>query len=121
MAVLKLPIAVASTITGLMSINIPPELFACPGTENGICRAPGIDRGSKGELAKIAGQIAELGGNIIAVATFVASDTQHREITMKIQGVKKDALVPALEKAGAQIMDVREVTAEYEPKLISSR
>lgn len=92
---------------------------ALGGREKGVrvsIRVPEV----KGELAKIAGVIAELGGNIIAVATFVASDTQHRDITMKVQGVKREELVTALERCGVQIMDVREISSEYQPQLISS-
>jgi acetoin utilization protein AcuB len=93
---------------------------ALGGREKGVriaMRVPEVP----GELSKVAGKVAELGGNIIAVATFVASDAQHREITMKVQGVKRDDLVPALEKMGVQIIDARDITAEYEPKLVSSR
>ncbi|MBI4790174.1 MAG: CBS domain-containing protein [Chloroflexi bacterium] len=93
---------------------------ALGGREKGVRIAMRIPE-VKGELAKIASNIAELGGNIVSVATFVASDAQHREITMKVQGVQRDALVGAVEKAGAQIIDAREITTEYEPKLISSR
>ncbi|HEX9076201.1 MAG TPA: CBS and ACT domain-containing protein [Anaerolineae bacterium] len=118
----SLPIVREKKVVGIITET---DIFrmmaeALGGREKGVRVAMRIPE-VKGELAKIAGQVAELGGNIIAVATFVASDIQHREITMKVQGVKKDDLVPALEKAGAQIMDVREVTTEYEPKLISSR
>jgi len=75
----------------------------------------------KGELAKVTAKIAELGGNIISLAVFQSSDVQHREVTVKVQEAKREDLVAALEKTGAQIVDVREITAEYQPQLISSR
>ncbi len=93
---------------------------ALGGREKGVRIAMRIPE-AKGELAKVAAQVAELGGNIVAVASFLASDAQHREITMKIQGAKRDDLVAALESCCAEIIDVREVNAEYQPKLISSR
>ncbi len=93
---------------------------ALGGREKGVRIAMRIPE-AKGELAKVAAQVAELGGNIVAVASFLASDAQHREITMKIQGAKRDDLVAALESCCAEITDVREVNAEYQPKLISSR
>ena len=73
----------------------------------------------KGELAKVTAQIAELGGNIVSLAIFLNTDAQHREITMKVQGVTREALVAVLEKTGAKIMDVREIAAEYQPSLVS--
>jgi acetoin utilization protein AcuB len=75
----------------------------------------------KGELAKVTAKIAELGGNIVSLAVFLSSDAQHREVTLKVQGVKREDLLPALEKTGAQVMDVREVSAEYQPQLFTSK
>ncbi len=92
---------------------------ALGGREKGVRLAIRVQE-VPGELAKVAGTVAGLGGNIIAVATFVASDTQHRDITMKVQGVKREDLVQALERCGVQIMDVRDITSEYQPQLITS-
>ncbi len=75
----------------------------------------------KGELAKVTAKIAELGGNIVSLAVFLSSDAQHREVTLKVQEVKRETLVATLEKNGAQVIDVREVNAEYQPQLVSSR
>ncbi len=75
----------------------------------------------KGQLAALTGEIARLGGNIISLVTFWGEDPLQRVITLKVQEVKREDLVPALEKVGAQIVDVREIGAEYQPKLISSR
>jgi len=93
---------------------------ALGGREKGLriaMRVPEV----KGELAKVAAQVAELGGNIISIATFLGSDAQHRDITMKVQGAKREDLVTALEKNGVRIIDVREISSEYQPTLISSR
>ncbi len=75
----------------------------------------------KGELAKIGAAIAERGGNILALAVFLGSDAAHRELTLKVQGIKREDLVAAMERAGSQVVDIREITAEYQPQLISSR
>lgn len=75
----------------------------------------------KGVLANLAGKTAELGGNIVSLAVFLSGDAQHREITLKVQDVDREALVKTLEKTGGQIIDVREVNAEYQPQLISSK
>ena len=76
---------------------------------------------TKGELAKVTGKIAELGGNIIAVAMFLGSDAQHRELAVKVEDVKREVVVAALEGLGDQLIDVREITSEYQPTLISSK
>lgn len=75
----------------------------------------------KGVLGILAGKIAEVGGNIVSLAVFLSSDAQHREITLKVQDADRDAVVKAIEKTGAQISDVREINAEYQPQLISSK
>ena len=82
-----------------------------------VMRVPEV----KGELAKVTARIAELNGNIVSLAIFLSSDAQHRQVTLKVQEVKREELVAALEKTGAQIIDVREVAIEYQPQLISSR
>jgi acetoin utilization protein AcuB len=65
----------------------------------------------KGELALVTTKIAELGGNIVSLAIFSNSDAQHREVTLKVQGVKREEVVAALEKTGAEMVDVREIFA----------
>ncbi len=82
-----------------------------------VMRVPEV----KGELAKVTASIAELGGNIVSLAVFLSSDAQHREVTVKVQGAKREDLVAALEKNSVQIVDVREINSEYQPQLISSR
>ncbi len=93
---------------------------ALGGREKGVRVAMNIQE-VKGELARVAATIAELGGNIIAVATFIAGDAQHREVTMKVQGVAKQDLLAALVKFGVTIIDIREISAAFEPIVISSR
>ncbi len=75
----------------------------------------------KGELALLSQKVAELGGNILSLATFLAGDAQHRQVTMKLADVKREDVIAAFEQANAQVVDVREVTAEYQPRLFSAR
>ena len=93
---------------------------AIGGREKGIRIALRVPN-QKGVLAKLAGNVAEVGGNIVSLAVFLSSDAQHREITFKAQDADRDALVKAAEKSGAQVVDVREISAEYEPKPIMSK
>ena len=75
----------------------------------------------KGVLATLAGKVAEAGGNIVSLAVFLSGDEKHREITFKAQDAERDALVKAVEQTGAQVIDVREINAEYQPQLITSK
>ena len=70
-----------------------------------------------GELKKLTGNIAELGGNITSLAIFLSKDSKISQITLKVQGVPRDAVVNAIEKMGAKIDDVRETTTPYEPQI----
>jgi len=59
-----------------------------------------------GELARMTGVIADLGGNLHSVASFRGEDPNHVYITFRLDGVEQDALVPALEKMGERVVHV---------------
>jgi acetoin utilization protein AcuB len=61
-----------------------------------------------GMLASIAQRIAELGGNIVALGTFLGEDPSNRLLTLKVQDVDKNRLWPKLEELGIKLVDVRE-------------
>jgi len=61
-----------------------------------------------GILARLAGQVAGLGGDIVALGTFYGEDRVHSRITMKVQGAAKDTLAGALEQADVHVLDIRE-------------
>jgi acetoin utilization protein AcuB len=68
-----------------------------------------------GELALISRQIAEAGGNIIAVTTVSVED--GKRVTMiKETGADRDKVEDFLQKSGAEVLDLRD-TAPYEPRL----
>ncbi len=75
----------------------------------------------KGELAKIASEIAKLGGNIVSVVTFGLSDPSHREITLKVVGIKREDFQGVFQRTNAQVIDLRDAGAPYQPLLVSSR
>jgi acetoin utilization protein AcuB len=50
----------------------------------------------QGELARVAGIIAGLGGNICSVARFRSEDPGHCYITFRLEGVEEEKLVPRL-------------------------
>jgi acetoin utilization protein AcuB len=75
----------------------------------------------KGALAQLAGEIAKLGGNIVSVVTFGMSDASHRELTLKVVGLKRDEMQGVCDRSNAQVIDLRESGTPYQPLLVSSR
>lgn len=62
----------------------------------------------KGELARLAGRIAELGGNIIRLTTLPAKDPDKQLVTVKIEDVDQQTLVEGLSDLGVEVLDARE-------------
>jgi acetoin utilization protein AcuB len=65
-------------------------------------RAPDI----RGELARLAGLIAMLGGNLHSIASFRGDDPQHVYFTFRLDGVEEQKLILALKEAGEQVIHV---------------
>ncbi len=84
------------------------ELFAA--REEGT-RVTMLVPGEKGTLAKIAGAIAEMGGNILALGTIMGEDPTNYELTTKVTGVPEEELVSAMESLGMEMRDTRYCTA----------
>jgi len=59
-----------------------------------------------GELARLTGVIADLGGNLCSVAAFRYKDPKHVYITIRLEGVDEEVLVPALEERGEEVVHV---------------
>ena len=64
----------------------------------------------KGMLAKVAGKIADLGGNILALGTMMGEDPSNREIAVKVADVLEEKLVAAMEELGLEVLDARYCT-----------
>jgi acetoin utilization protein AcuB len=62
----------------------------------------------KGTLAKITTAIAQKGGYIHALGTFLGEDPTNYLLTMKVADVPKDILVETLKPLALEIIDVRE-------------
>jgi acetoin utilization protein AcuB len=60
----------------------------------------------RGELARVAGVISGLGGNICSVARFRGEDPAHCYITIRLEGVEEETLVPALTAEVEEIVHV---------------
>ena len=62
----------------------------------------------KGQLAKITGDIAAAGGNIVALIELPGTDSTNYEVLFKVTDVPKDQLVKILEAHVIRVTDVRE-------------
>jgi acetoin utilization protein AcuB len=62
----------------------------------------------KGMLASLTGEIAAMGGNILALSTFMGEDPTNRMVTAKVADVPLGKLIAIMEALGMEIVDVRE-------------
>ena len=78
------------------------------GGEHGLRLTVQVPPGS-GTLAKLASKIAEQGGLILSVGSLNRENDNTREVVVKVKGVSKDKLIPALESIGDHVVDAREI------------
>jgi len=104
-----LPIVRGSAVVGVITesdlFRVFIELFGA--RQKGIrisLTVPNV----KGELAKVSAGVANAGGNIIALGTFLGEDPGVGRVTMKVDGMTRDALVALLRPMAKSIDDVRE-------------
>jgi acetoin utilization protein AcuB len=76
-------------------------------------REPGIRisalvQNMPGELAKLTKAVYDIGGNIVALGTFLGESSENREISIKVADVDAEALRAAIEPIVEKIVDVRE-------------
>jgi acetoin utilization protein AcuB len=81
------------------------ELFGA--RESGVRLTVEVPR-TPGQLAKLTNAIFDLGGNIISLGTFMGESSETGEITVKVGGVTKNALVSAIQPLVLRIADVRD-------------
>ena len=60
----------------------------------------------RGELARIAGVIARLGGNVCSVARFESDEPEQCFITFRLEGVPEEDLIPILEAEVEEVVHV---------------
>jgi acetoin utilization protein AcuB len=65
-------------------------------------------RDQKGELARLAGRIADLGGNIIRLTTLPAKDPAQQIVTVKVEDVPEVTLIESLASVVVQVLDARQ-------------
>jgi acetoin utilization protein AcuB len=64
----------------------------------------------KGVLAEIAGKIANMGGNILALGTMMGEDPTNRQLTIRVTDISEEQLVSAMEDLGLKTLDARYCT-----------
>ena len=62
----------------------------------------------KGEMARITTAIARLGGNILALGTFLGDDPTTAVVTVKVEDVPMEMLEAAMEDLDLYVLDTRE-------------
>jgi len=106
----SLPVVRHGSLVGIITetdlFKVFVELFAA--RQHGV-RLTMLIPAVKGELAKITGQIASLGGNILALGTFLGEDPSNAICTVKVEDVDKDELVAVLTPLVERIIDAKEV------------
>lgn len=63
----------------------------------------------KGEVARLTTAIAHLGGDILALGTFLGDDPTTAVVTVKVADVPAETLLAAMRDLGLKILDVREI------------
>jgi acetoin utilization protein AcuB len=58
-------------------------------------------------LAKVTSEITKLGGDIVSLGTFLGEEPTNVLLTIKVQDVKEEDLVKAMEPVAMKIVDVR--------------
>ncbi len=76
--------------------------------EKGV-RVTALIEEKPGQLAKMTQAIAKGGGNFVAFGQFAGEDPSTRLVTMKVEGMKPDAVKQALADIAREIWDIREV------------
>jgi acetoin utilization protein AcuB len=61
-----------------------------------------------GELAKLTTGVFNIGGNIVALGTFLGDTTENREVCMKVADVSAAVLKEAIEPLVEKVIDIRD-------------
>ena len=64
----------------------------------------------KGTLARVAGRITELGGDILALGSIANEDSTKRQLTVRVADASEEQLVSALNGLELEMLDARYCT-----------
>jgi acetoin utilization protein AcuB len=104
-----LPVLRDNEVTGIITetdlFKIFLELLGA--REPGV-RISALVQNIPGELAKLTKVIFNLGGNIVALGTFLGESSENREISIKVADVDAQTLEEAIKPIVEKIVDIRE-------------
>jgi len=107
-----LPVTADGQVVGIITETDLFKVFLeMLGARDAGIRVAALVANQPGELAKLAKAVYEAGGNILALGTFQGESTQNAEVTLKVAGVKLDALKKAVEPVVERLVDIRETKA----------
>jgi acetoin utilization protein AcuB len=103
-----LPVIRDSELVGMITETDLFKVFLemLGGRESGV-RAAVLVHDRPGTLAQLTKAVFEVGGNILALGTFLGESSENREVALKVNAVEADALRAALGPAVAKILDIR--------------
>ena len=105
-----LPVVDGNKVIGIITeTNLFRIFLELLGARSAGVRVTLLVKEGPGKLHELTGIISKLGGNFVALGTFLGENTGNRIVTMKVDGVAKDELIKAIEPAVERIVDVREV------------
>jgi len=105
-----LPVVEGQKVVGIITeTNLFKIFLELLGARSSGVRLTVLVSEQPGKLHELTGAIQSLGGNVIALGTFLGENSANRTVAMKISGVSKEALVKAIQPLVERIVDVREM------------
>ena len=102
-----LPVMRDGTLVGMITETDIFETFVeVLGGREASLRVTVLASDVRGELARVAGVIASLGGNICSVARFESEEPEQCFITFRLEGVLEEDLIPVLEAEVKEVVHV---------------
>lgn len=102
-----LPVVRNGAMVGLITeADIFETFVEILGGENASLRVTVRIREKRGELARLAGMISGMGGDICSVARFRGEDPTHCYMTFRLEGIDEEVLVPAMRAGVEEIVHV---------------
>jgi acetoin utilization protein AcuB len=102
-----LPVMRAESLVGIITeTDIFKTFVEILGGGHAVLRLTLRSPDKPGELARLTGVIAKLGGNIHTVASFQSEDQQHVYFVFRMDGVDEKLLIPALKEMGEQVVHI---------------
>lgn len=107
-----LPVLDGDKLVGLITetdlFKVFLELFGA--RDAGVRLTLEVPRGP-GQIARITQAVFALGGDVVALGTYLGESSETGQITIKVAGVPRDTLVEAVHPFVLRILDVRERNA----------